>query len=176
MTTTQIYIFTALYLVLLIMVAWLTRPTARRFAGALAGGAAIGLVGIGMIALGERAGWWHFAISWSIGYVLIFYLGFVISATPIYLMTWRIARRFGLRGLIVVGGLFAVLGPVRDYRFMATFPEWGSYAPGPAPALAISAIYLLILIVGHPVMWSVAGPSPRSPLATWPWEAARTAK
>jgi hypothetical protein len=40
----------------------------------------------------------------------------------IFLVTWRIARRFGGRGLAVVAFVAAVLGPVRDYRYMATFP------------------------------------------------------
>jgi len=38
------------------------------------------------------------------------------------------ARRFGGRGLAVVAFVAAVLGPVRDYRYMATFPEWAPSA------------------------------------------------
>ena len=33
----------------------------------------------------------------------------------IFLITWRIARRFGGRGLAVVAFVAAVLGPMRDY-------------------------------------------------------------
>ncbi|MEQ1897695.1 MAG: hypothetical protein ABL971_09965 [Vicinamibacterales bacterium] len=48
---------------------------------------------------------------------------------------------------------------VRDYRYMAWFPEWGAYAPGAAPVLAVSATYLLMGVTGHAVMRLVAGPA-----------------
>ena len=65
MTTQQLYLFNGLYLVVLFVVAVLTRATARRIAGALAGGAAAGVVALGLIALGEEVGWWHMAINWE---------------------------------------------------------------------------------------------------------------
>jgi hypothetical protein len=66
----------------------------------------------------------------------------------IFLITWRIARRFGGRGLAVVICVVAVVGPLRDSWYMATFPEWGSYAPGFAPMLATSGAYVLLGIIG----------------------------
>ena len=63
MTTQQLHLFNAFYLIVLVGVAVLTRATARRIAGALAGGAAFGVVALGIIALGERVGWWHMAIA-----------------------------------------------------------------------------------------------------------------
>src|SRR5215813_9818376 len=64
----------------------------------------------------------------------------------------------GLCGLVVV--VFAVLGPMRDYQYMTTFPEWDAYAPGVAPVLAISVTYVLPVVVGHGVMrWSQARPA-----------------
>src|ERR1039457_6543662 len=77
----------------------------------------------------------------------------------IFLITWRIARRFGGGGLAVVVFVAAVPGPVRDYRYMATFPEWGSYAPGLAPVFAISVAYVILGILGHGTMRLVAGPA-----------------
>src|SRR6266542_3987757 len=47
MTTQQLYLFNGLYLVVLLVVAVVTRATARRIAGAFAGGAAIGVVAHG---------------------------------------------------------------------------------------------------------------------------------
>ena len=35
----------------------------------------------------------------------------------VHLITWRIARRFGGRGLAVVAFVAAVLGPMRDYGY-----------------------------------------------------------
>jgi hypothetical protein len=79
--------------------------------------------------------------------------------------TWRIDRRFGWRGLALVVIVAAVIGPPRDYSFMAKYPEWGAYAPGVAPVLAVAANYVLLVLVGHIVMWLVAGPAGKDRLA-----------
>jgi hypothetical protein len=121
---------------------------------------------LGVVALGERVGWWHTAISWepdSLAPLLII----VTLCAYIFLFTWRIARRFGWRGLAFVAIAAAVVGPPRYYWYMQRFPEWGTYAPGIAPALAISATCVLLGILGHGVMWLVAGPSRADPLAHW---------
>jgi len=171
MTTQQLYLFNGLYLVVLVVVAVLTRATARRIAGGLAGGAAAGVAALGIIALGEKVGWWHMAITWEPYFLALLLIGFALCAF-IFLITWRIARRFGWRGLAVAVIVAAVIGPPRDYWYMARFPEWGAYAPGVAPLLAISATYVLLGILGHGVMRLVAGPARADRLARRPWEAA----
>jgi len=89
----------------------------------------------------------------------------------IFLITWRIDRWFGRRGLAVVAVGLAVIGPPRDYWYMQHFPEWGYYAPGIAPLLAISVTYVLVCVVGHGVMQLIAGPARQDQLARRPWEA-----
>ncbi len=172
MTTQQLHLFNGLYLVVLIAVAVLTRAPARRIAGALAGGVAIGVPALGIIALGERVGWWHMAITWEPYFLTVLWIGFVLGAF-VFLITWRIARRFGWRGLAVAAIVAAVIGPPRDYGYMARFPEWGAYAPGVAPVLAVSATYVLLGILGHGVMRLVAGPARADRLARRPWEATK---
>ena len=170
MTTHQLYFFCCLYLVILAVVAVLTRATPRRIAGALVGAAVAGVALLGIVAIGENAGWWHMAITWEPHFLTLM----CISTIPcgfIFLITWRIARRFGRRGLALVA-LAAVLGPVRDYRYMATFPQWGAYAPGLAPVFAISAAYVILGILGHGTMRLVAGPALADRLARRPWEPA----
>lgn len=171
MTTQQLHLFNGLALVILLVVAILTRATARRIAGALAGGAVAGVAALGIIALGEEVGWWHFAITWEPYFLTLLWIDFALCAY-IFLITWRIARRFRLRGLAVAVVVTAIIGPPRDYWYMARFPEWGAYAPGIAPVLAISTTYVLLGVVGHGVMRLVAGPARGSPLARRPWEAA----
>ena len=171
MTTNQLYLFNGLYLIILVVVAVLTRATGRRIAGALAGGAVNGVVALGIVALGEEMRWWHMAITWKPYFLMLLWIDFVLCAF-FYLVTWRVARRFGWRGLAVVVVVFAVLGPMRDYQYMATFPEWGAYAPGVAPVLAISATYVLLVVVGHGVMRLVAGPAREDRLARRLWEPA----
>jgi hypothetical protein len=167
MTTFQLYLFDGLYLIFLIAEAYFTRATRQRILGALAGGIVVSVVALGIIALGERAGWWHMAIRWEPYFLTLLLIGLAESAF-IYLLTWRIARRFGARGLAaaVIGA--ACIGPPRDYWYMARFPEWGTYAPGPVPVVVIAATYALIVGLGHAVMWIVAGPSRADALARLP--------
>ena len=82
------------------------------------------------------------------------------------------ARRFGGRGLAVAVIVAAVIGPPRDYWYMARFPEWGAYGPGVSPVLAVSATYVILLILGYAVMRLVAGPARADRLARRPWETA----
>lgn len=167
MTTAQLHLFNGLYLVVLVVVAVLTRASGRRIAGALAGGAAFGVAGLGIIALGERMGWWHMAITWEPYFLTVLMIGFALCAF-IYLITWRIARRFGWRGLALVVVVVAVIGPPRDYWYMQRFPEWGAYGPGAAPVLAISVTYVVMVVLGHGVMRLVAGPAREDRLARRP--------
>jgi len=108
------------------------------------------------------------AIDWR-PYMLALLLVNVALCAYAPLITWRIARRFGWRGLIIVGSGAAIIGPPRDYWYMSRFPEWGYYAPGFAPVIAISVAYVTLLVVSHGVMWLVAGPARNDPLARKAW-------
>jgi hypothetical protein len=159
MTTWQLIVVTCAYLVALVVVVYFTRATSRRIAGALAGGAAVGCFGFGAIVAGNALGLWRVPILWTPYFVALFYLGLSISVTPIYLITWRVARRFGWRGLAVCLGVVAIIGPPRDYLYAARYPAWMVFAPGIAPILADAAAYVGIVAIGHAVMSLVAGPS-----------------
>jgi hypothetical protein len=159
MTTQQILLMDCFYLILLGAVSYFTRAPARRIAGALAGGAAAGLLGLGAIALGEAQGWWRVP-SGSVPYFrLQLYIGFAISMTPTYLIIWRVVRRFGWRGLAVFLIAVAVIGPPRDYLIVAMFPAWMFFAPGITPVLADAATYVGLVALGYAVMHLIAGPA-----------------
>ena len=159
MTTNQIIIVTCAYMVALIAVTYFTRATARRIVGALAGGAAVGVFGMAAIACGNAWGLWRVPISWTPYFLTLFYLGLAISCSPIYLVTWRVSRRFGWRGLAWCVGVVVIIGPPRDYLYAAKFPAWMVFAPGVVPILGDAAAYLGIMVIGHAVMRLVAGPS-----------------
>ncbi len=165
MTTQQILLMTGLYLVALVVVAYFTRAAARRIVGALAGGAVVGVLGLKAITLCEALGLWHIPFASTPGFLPLFYLGLSISCAPIYLVTWRVARRFGWRGLAVCAGIVAVIGPPRDYLYAATFPKWMVFAPGVAPIVADCLAYIGIVLVGHAVMRLVSGPAGAGRLA-----------
>ena len=165
MTTQQVLLFTGLYLIALVAVTYFTRATVRRVVGALVGGAAASLMALRVIALCEALGWWRVPFAPTPYFLTVLYLGLAISCSPIYLVTWRLARRFGWRGLAVFVGIVAVVGPPRDYLYAATFPRWMVFSPGIAPILADSAAYVGIVVVGHAVMRFVAGPARADRLA-----------
>ena len=90
---------------------------------------------------------------------------------PTYLITWRTARRFGRRGLAIFLAAVAVVGPVRDYQIAAHFPEWIVFGAGVTPVLAVAVTYVVVVALGHAVMWMVAGPAASDPLARPPQSA-----
>ena len=55
---------------------------------------------------------------------------------------------------------------------MQRFPEWGAYAPGIAPVLAVAATYVILIVLGYAVMRLVAGPAREDRLARRPWDSA----
>jgi hypothetical protein len=165
MTTQVIILWTCAYLIELCAVIYFTRANTRRFVGALVGGAAAGLLGMGAIALSEAMGWWQIPVASTASFLPLFYVGLAISLTPIYLVTWRLARRFGWRGPAVFIGIVAVIGPPRDYLIAATFPKWMVFAPGVIPILADAAAYVGMVAVGHAVMGLIAGPASKDQLA-----------
>jgi hypothetical protein len=157
MTTSQLILMTSLYLAAFVGVAYFTRANLLRIAGALCGGAVFGVVALLAVALGEAQGWWRVPKAGSSHFQLLLWLCIVVSCTPVYLITWRIARRFGARGLAVLAVAAAVVGPSRDYRVAAMFPDWIVFSPGLAPVLAVATIYALLVVVGHGVMRIISG-------------------
>jgi hypothetical protein len=121
-TIQQLYIFNVLYLILLMAVIILTRASLRRIAGAIAGTFGAAAAGIAVIAICERVGWWHFTMHWEPYYLIQLGISVALGAF-VFLLTWRLARRFGGRGLAVALLLAALLGPFRDSAYMACFPS-----------------------------------------------------
>ena len=72
---------------------------------------------------GETQGWWRVPKAGFSHFQLLLWLGIAISSTPVYLITWRVGRRFGGRGLAALALASAVVGPLRDYRVAAMFPD-----------------------------------------------------
>lgn len=168
MATSEIIVMTAAYAVALLAVVYFLRSSALRFAGALTGGFAAGGLGLGAMALGQALGVWWIALPSTTGVWALFYVGFAISLTPIYLVTWRIARRFGWRGLAVCLAVVGVIGPPRDYLYAEIFPNWMVFAHGVAPVVADAATYVALVALGHLAMWLVSGPARTSRLTREP--------
>jgi hypothetical protein len=163
MTTQHLILTIVAYSLALVGAAYFTRATWRRVMGALGGGAAVGFLVLGIIALCQALGWWRVPFASTPYFVLLLYVALAISCSPIYLITWRVARRFGWRGLAVCVGVAAIIGPPRDFLIAAKYPQWMVFAPGVAPILADAVTYIAIVAVGHAVMRLVAGPAAEDP-------------
>jgi hypothetical protein len=165
MTTHPLTLITIAYFVELVIVTYLTRATLRRVLGALVGGVAVAFASLAMIAFCVSVGWWRMPIVATPFLATMLGIGILISCAPLYLVTWRIARRFGLRGLVISTAIVTVIGMPRDYFIAAKFPEWMVFLPGVAPIVADGVAYAVIMIVGHAVMYFVAGASRADQLA-----------
>ena len=167
MTVQQIVWMTCGYAVAMIAVVYFTRAVSRRVVGALVGGAVAALLLIEMVAVGETIGLWHwqFHASPTVGFAILFFVGSAVSFAPIYLVTWRVARRFGRRGLAVTLGVAAMIGPPRDYLVARFCPEWGGFASGIGPVIGDAIAYVVLVAAGHAVMRIIAGPANADHLA-----------
>ncbi len=156
---TEILVVGGAYTVALVAAMWFTRARSRRIVGAALGGLFAGAIGIVSMVGGEKLGLWKVPLPQARGLLALFYLTFAMSMAPVYLITWRLARRFGGRGLSVFLVIVAVIGPPRDYTYAAVFPAWMTFGPGVAPVLGDAAVYVALVAAGHAVMWLVAGRS-----------------
>jgi hypothetical protein len=121
MTTQQLLVGTVIYAVALAVIGYFTRPTQRRIAGAFVGATAVVGLGLwGVVPFGEAQGWWRVPLDRSAASMALLFAGATVSTVPIFLVTWRIARRFGRRGWAVTFAV-AALGPLREFAVEAAF-------------------------------------------------------
>ena len=172
MTTSQLIVMASLYLTALVGVAYSTRAKVPESQEPCAAVPFFGVVAVLAVALGENQGWWQVPKAGSSHFRLLLWLSFAVSCAPVYLITWRAGRRFGGRGLAVLAVAAAVIGPARDYQVAAMFPDWMVFSLGIAPILAVAAIYVLLVVVGHAVMRTISGPARSDSFARRPWGAA----
>ncbi|MGH7176393.1 MAG: hypothetical protein ACREJC_03345, partial [Tepidisphaeraceae bacterium] len=102
MTTRQLIWMTLPYAAAFVALIYFTRATPRRVTGAVIGAAVVAWLVLGTIALAERMGLWRVPLEPSPVFLGLLCLSLVVSCAPLYLVTWRIARRFGGRGIAAV--------------------------------------------------------------------------
>src|SRR6185436_54150 len=137
----------------------------RRFAGALIGGIAVGLVGVGVERLAHAMGWWHYPFDETACGPPLMYPVVVFLFTALTLLGWRVTRRFGWRGQGVFLSAVTIAGTLRDYRIAAWLPQFIVFAPGLGIVLVDAACWAGLLALAQMVMRVVAGPVKSDPLA-----------
>lgn len=98
-----------------VAVAWLTRAGTRRVSWALLGGAAAGIVNIGVDAGAHAAGWWTYPDATTSFGPLLYYVDAGLGFGALAIVLWRLERRFAWRAVVGVVGLVCVFGPIRDH-------------------------------------------------------------
>jgi hypothetical protein len=83
MTAQQIILFTCGYLVVLVAVIYFTRANAWRVIGAIAGGAAAGLLAVVAIVLCEALGWWWVPFAPTPYFLTLFYVGLFLASADV---------------------------------------------------------------------------------------------
>jgi hypothetical protein len=84
----------------------------------------------------------------------------------IALIAWRVQRRFGAGGVVVLTAVFCLIGLVRDFTVAAIFPEMIFFGPLPDSALADVAVWAIIVLVALLVSRLVSGPASLDPFRT----------
>ncbi|MBE3119150.1 MAG: hypothetical protein IMZ50_10400 [Candidatus Atribacteria bacterium] len=142
------------------VIAFFTRATPRRIAGALVG--ALPIIPLVMFydSLAARLGWWHYPsvttgrapIAWYIAAALFY-------GAALGLVGWRVIRRWDTRGLVVFLVVLALFGVTRDYLYSLT-TSLIVFGPGPLPLIADLFAYasagalvqlLMVWIAGNPL-------------------------
>jgi hypothetical protein len=151
------------YAVVLVATAWFTRANLRRIAGALLGGIAVAIVGIGIERLAHTFGWWRYPwLDTSYGPPLIYPVA-VFMFAAIALVGWRITRRFGSRGQMVFLVVLTIGGTLRDYFWGGRRPDLIVFAPGVGTVLVDAACWVGLAIIAQAVMRWVAGSAKSDP-------------
>jgi hypothetical protein len=166
---TQILILAScVYMSLLVAAVYFTRATRRRVLGALAGGGAVALVGVGVEALAHAWGWWRYTSDDTPYGPLAIYALLVVAFAFLALIGWRVSRRFGSRGLAVFLGILAVVGTLRDYVISGSLMGLVVFAPGPVLAIIDAFLWAGLTALEIALMRAVSGPAQRDPLARRP--------
>jgi hypothetical protein len=169
MTTSLLLSVTGVYLVGLAVLVYLTRATRRRFLGALAGGLAVAVVGVGVEVLFQTLGFWHYpSVEQRYGPPLMYPLILLMWA-GYSLIGWRVMRRCGWRGEVVFLAAVTILGTLRDFVVAALMPDVIAISPGIATALLDILLWSGLTALAQGVMQLIAGSAAADRLAYRPW-------
>jgi hypothetical protein len=144
---------------MLVATIYFTRPTPRRVGGALAGGVAVAIVGVGVEAFAHTREWWRYTTNETpIGPVAMYPLIVVVFAF-LALIGWIVARRFGWRGTAGFLGILAVVGALRDYLIAGKLMGLIVFAPGALLAIIDGLLWAGLTALAIIVMRLVSGPA-----------------
>ncbi|HET8550150.1 MAG TPA: serine/threonine-protein kinase [Bryobacteraceae bacterium] len=164
----QITLFAFLGLTISGGIAYFSRATLRRMAGALAGGVFFAAAWWLRFRIAYARGWWRSAFADTPDPLLLFsgplLLALVVTSAALLLIGWRITRRFGWKGLALFVPAVGLWAAPRDRVWWDHLMHVMVAAPGVAPVLIDAALLSAGIAVGYAVMRLIAGPAKRDAL------------
>ena len=149
------------YTVLLIGLTIWWRPGWRRFGALMAGTFAAALLGPLIEGVAHWAGFWHYTFDSDtppIGPLILYPLG-MINFFIMGLISWRIGRRWGMRGQAAYLAFITVTGPARDYFESDRWFNLIHFGSGILPIVWDLFAWFAPLLIIITVSEKVAGPS-----------------
>jgi hypothetical protein len=173
MTTQQMLLLaTCIYLVLLAATTYFTRATKRRVLGALTGGLAVAVIGVGIEILFQTLGFWYYPSADQPYGPPMMYPLIVVMWAVLALLGWRVMRRFGWRGQAAFLTAVTVVGTLRDYLIAGQALGFIVLAPGPLTVLVDATCWAGTTALAQAMMQLVSGPARADRLASRRWKAA----
>jgi hypothetical protein len=159
-------VYAAAMALLFCAVAFFTRATARRIAGALCSVAVFTVLSAPIDTVGLRTGLWSYPSCIDPPHPpLLVYVGQALEFVGcIALVGWRVQRRFGPRGVGVLAAAVCTLGTVRDFSVAAALPQVMRMGPLPGSLIADVLAWGIVVSVALAVMRIVSGPAGSDPL------------
>jgi hypothetical protein len=158
----------ALTAVLFAAVAFFTRATRRRIAGALVASAPLVPLVLLYDTIAARLGWWRYPSVHTGNAPWAWYIAAALGYGAAFgLIGWRVIRRWATSGLIAFVVVFARFGAVRDYLYNV-ISQIIIFGSGPLPFLADLFSYASAAIVVQLIMRRIAGPAQSDALARIP--------
>jgi hypothetical protein len=159
---------TCVYIVAMVVTVYFTRATARRLVGALAGGGAVAVVGVGVELLCQSLGFWRYPSTDARYGPPLRYPLLVLVFAILALIGWRVSRRFGWRGQAFFLAVVTVVGTLRDYLVAGEALGAIALAPGFVTVLVDAVCWAGLTALAQAVMRLVAGPARGDRLARRP--------
>ncbi len=154
-------VYLAATLALFCVVVVVSRAGARRVAGAVCSVLVFTAISAPIDNLGARWGLWSYPSCANPAHPsLVVYLGQALEFVgTIALIGWRVQRRFGTRGVVVLTAIVCSAGLVRDLSVAAALPSVIRFGPMPASAIADVLAWAIVVFVALAVTRVVAGPA-----------------
>ena len=152
------------------VVAYLTRAMFRRAMGCLAAGTVFALVWMIKLRIDYAMGWWRSAFPDTPEPLMLFsvpiaLLTLAFGIGVVFLILWRVNRRFGWAGQTAMLLAVPIDFAIRDRIWWQHFMRMMVVTPGMGPLLADAALLAAGLLLGQAVMRLIAGPAGKDPLA-----------